>query len=232
MSERRIDERRMLILDFDGVLVDSEPVNFESWNLAFDEMLGIRLEDNHFALVGLGLEDIYRLWSRTRDGLELSLELKEQLLARKNEHYFTLGQDRLVPTPGSLELIQRAHADGWYVAIASRSRRKRLLKTLEVMRLPAIFDVVLGAEDVVDPATDHKVHARAPQMFGIDPANCVVVEDSGSGVRNACACGIGHVIGYTSSVSREKLLAAGAHSVVEHLDEVSLIDIREKWPQS
>jgi HAD superfamily hydrolase (TIGR01509 family) len=225
-------ERRMLILDFDGVLVDSEPVNFESWNRAFDELLGIRLHNDHFALVGLGLEEIYQLWSRTRDGLELTLELKEQLLARKNEWYFSLGQNRLLPMPGSLDLIQQAHSEGWYVAIASRSRRKRLLRTLEVMRLPAIFDVVLGAEDVVDPVTDHKIHARAPQMFGIDPANCVVIEDSGFGVRNAAACGIGHVIGYTSSMSREKLLAAGAHQVVDHLDEVSLTQIIEKRVQS
>jgi HAD superfamily hydrolase (TIGR01509 family) len=224
-------DRRMLILDFDGVLVDSEPVNFESWNRAFDELLGIRLHDDHFALVGLGLEEIYQLWARTRDDLKMTLELKEQLLTRKNEWYFSLGENRLVPMPGSLELIQRAHAEGWYVAIASRSRRKRLLKTLEIMRLPAIFDVVLGAEDVVDPATDHKVHARAPQMFGIDPARCVVIEDSGSGVRNACACGIGHVIGYTSSVDRENLYTAGAHSVVDHLDEVLLSKIVEKRPQ-
>ncbi len=215
-------ERHMLILDFDGVVVDSEPVNFECWNRAFDELLGIRLEDNPHALVGLGLEGIYQLWSCTRDGLELSADIKEQLLKRKNEWYFRLGRDRLLPIPGSVELVRRAHQAGWYVAIASRSRRDRLLRTLDVMGLPAVFDVILGAEDVVDPVSDHKIHARAAQMFGIDPAACIVIEDSASGVRDACASGIGYVIGLTSSLDRMVLLHAGAHQVVDHHDEVDL----------
>lgn len=215
-------ERRMLILDFDGVIVDSEPVNFECWNRAFDELLGIRLEDDPQALVGLGLEGIYRLWSCTRDGLELSEAQKEHLLKRKNEWYFTLGRGRLLPIAGSVELIRRAHDAGWYVAIASRSRRDRLLRTLDLMRLPAVFDVILGAEDVVDPVSDRKRHARAAQMFGIDPGGCMVLEDSASGVGDACASGIGHVVGLTSSLKRAVLLDAGAHQVIDHPDEVAL----------
>jgi beta-phosphoglucomutase-like phosphatase (HAD superfamily) len=124
--------------------------------------------------------------------------------------------------PGSLALIRRARALGWYVAIVSRARRLRLHGTLEIMQMPALFDLVLGCEDSVDPLTDRKDYARAARIFGAAPARCVVIEDSASGVADARAAGIGHVIGLTSSLDAQALCAAGAHEVVAHLDGVEL----------
>jgi beta-phosphoglucomutase-like phosphatase (HAD superfamily) len=59
-------------------------------------------------------------------------------------------------------------------------------------------------------------------MFGIDPAVCLVIEDSTQGIRDALACGIGTVVGMASSLTPDLLEAAGAHQVVSSLDELSL----------
>lgn len=210
--------KRMLILDFDGVLVDSEPVNFASWNETFDELLGIRIEDDHRQLVGLSLDDVFRLWRSPN----LDEAMKARLLARKTELFFSIGAGRLAPMPGSVELIRRAHAEGWYVALASRARRQRLFRTLDLMGMPALFDAVLGGEACIQPETDRKDHAKAARMFGIDPLACVVIEDSESGVRDARAAGIGRVIGLTTSLDVGALRAAGAHEVVDALSAVDL----------
>ncbi len=212
--------RQALILDFDGVVIDTEQLQFESWNAAFDELLGIRLTGNHRQLVGLNLDGIYSLWCQ--DSVVLSAEMKERLLACKTEWYFNLAAGRLTLMPGLVNLVHRARALGWYVMIASRGRRMRLLQTLEMVGQPLAFDLVMGSEDIVEPVTDCKNHARVAQPFGIDPACCLVIEDSASGVRDARACGIGHVIGLTSSLDRATLLAAGAHTIVEHLDQIQL----------
>jgi HAD superfamily hydrolase (TIGR01509 family) len=211
--------RRMLILDFDGVLVDTEPIHFESWNRAFEELVNLRVEGDYRQLVGLTLDEIFRHWGGSRD---LNAELKTQLLARKTELFFTLGAGHLKPMPGSIDLLRNAHARGWYTAVASRSKRLRLMRTFDLVGMPALFDVVLGTEDVVDPQTDRKNHARAGALFGIDPAACVVVEDSVSGVADAATCGIGRVIGFAHTLERDALLAAGAHEVVENLGEIVL----------
>jgi beta-phosphoglucomutase len=218
--------RRMLILDFDGVLVDTEPVHFAAWNSAFDELLDIRLEGDYTQLVGLTLDEIYQRWASVRPGTidSLTAELKRQLLDRKTEHFFTIGAGQLTAMPGSIDLIRQAQSQGWYVAVASRSKRLRLLRTLELIAMPALFDVVLGAEDVVDAVTDRKIHSRAADLFNIDPSVCVVVEDSASGVADAVACGIGHVIGFAHAIDRATLLASGAHQVVENLSEINLND--------
>jgi sugar-phosphatase len=124
--------------------------------------------------------------------------------------------------PGSVELMQRAYDSDWYIALASRARRIRLHRTLAVIHFPLQFDAILGTEDIVDPSTDRKNHARAGQLFGIDAAHCVVIEDSLSGIMDACAAGIGRVIGLTSSFDQAALLAAGAHEVVDQLDAVRI----------
>ncbi|HEX2907378.1 MAG TPA: HAD family phosphatase [Phototrophicaceae bacterium] len=219
-----MNNRRALILDFDGVLVDSEPIHFASWNQAFTEILGLRVVGGHTQLVGLALEEIYQLWLRANTGapIELTPELRTQLLARKTELFFAIGAERLTPMPGSLDLIHTAQAQGWYVAVVSRSLRLRLHRTLELMRMPALFDLVLGSEYAVDPQSGRKDHARAAAMFGIDPARCVAVEDSASGIADAVAAGIGGVIGLTTSLEVTVLQAAGAHEVVDSLAAIRL----------
>ena len=186
-------------------------------------MLDIRLKSDHSVLVGLSLDEIYRLWLQDRPEVVLTPLLKKQLLQRKTDLFFSIGAQRLKPMPGSLELIRSAQAQGWYVMVASRSLRARLHRTLAVMKFPALFDLVMGAEDVIDPATDRKCHNRAAHVFGIEPASCVVIEDSASGVADANACNIGRVIGLTSTLNEEHLHAAGAHEVVERLNDVQLI---------
>ena len=219
-----LESRRMLILDFDGVLVDTEPVHFESWNRAFDELLGFQIEGDFRQLVGLTLDEIYRLWADSPAGKHITIqpEMKAALLTRKTELYFVIGADRLSPMPGSIDLLRQAHAQGWYTAIASRGVRLRLHRTLDLIHMPALFDAVLGLEDLVDPGTDRKNHARAGKLFGIEPAACVVVEDSASGVADAAACGIGRVIGFAHTIDRDVLLGAGAHEIITHLADVKL----------
>ena len=214
-------ERRALILDFDGVLVDSEPIHYASWTQAFEQLFGHPLEGDAGSLVGLSLNQIYAHWAAS-NALELSDAEKDALLARKSELFYAIGAGQLKPIPGSVELIRRARVLGWYVAISSRSRRLRLHGTLDLMQMPALFDVVLGCEDVVDAETDRKDHARAARIFGIDPACCVVIEDSASGIADALAAGIGWVIGLTTSLDAASLSAAGAHEVVDCLDAVKL----------
>ncbi len=212
--------KSMLILDFDGVLVDSEPVNFASWDEAFFQVLGVRLDDPRKWRVGLSLSGIYELWSQ----VEASDEKKMELLALKRKLFFSMGAEGLKLMPGSVELIRKAHSLGWYVAVASRATRNRVHQTFEIVGMPAFFDLVLGGEDCIHPETDRKDHAKAARLFGIDPAVCVVIEDSASGVMDARAGGIGRVIGLTSSLDAETLRAAGAHEVVASLGAIKLED--------
>ncbi len=215
--------RRCLILDFDGVLVDTEPLHFESWQRAFEQLMGIRIDGNYHLLVGLSLEQIYQRWAGDSIHL-LTGDLRQQLLMLKTETFLALAAEQLQPMAGSIACLRRAQAAGWYTALVTRSLRMRLHRTLDIIHMPALFDLILGSEDAVDPLTDRKDHARAAHLFNIDPLACVVIEDSVSGVKDALASGIGTVIGLTSSLDAQTLAQAGAHQIVARLDEVALDD--------
>jgi beta-phosphoglucomutase len=218
------EPRHVLILDFDGVVVDTERVHFESWNAALQEVLGVQLEGDHRQIVGLTLEQLYHGW--TSVGLiapeALDSATRKLLLTRKTDMFFEIGASQLQPVQGVADLVRRAQTLGWYTAIASRGRRMRLLRTLELVQIPAVFELVLSADDIVDPTTDRKIHSRAAHMLSADPEECVVVEDSEAGVSDARDAGIGWVVGLTTSVARAELYAAGADQVVASLLEVTL----------
>ena len=218
------DPKRMLILDFDGVIVDTELVHFESWNAAFEESFGVMMSGDHRQIIGLSLDQFFdKLAQENVLSVEaLTDEQKRNLLERKTLFFYEIGAQRLEAMPGIDNLIEDARKLGWYVAVASRSRRLRLLRTLTLVGLATPFDLILATEDVVNEEVDRKEHARAAHVFGIDPAICIVIEDSPSGVDDAILSGIGHVIGLTTSFDRKALLAAGAHDVVDSLRDVVL----------
>lgn len=213
--------RRVLILDFDGVVVSTEEVHFESWREAYRQVLGVHLPGDYSQVVGLSLNDLFAMW-QPLVGTTVDAEMRQRLLAAKTELFFNIGEGRLKPIPGVAELVRGAQEQGWYAAIASRGRRLRLLKTLELARVPAVFELILALEDAVDPRTDRKVHARAAWTLGAEPAACVVVEDSISGIVDALDSGIGRVIGLTTTFDGDALRRAGAHEVVQRLQDVHL----------
>lgn len=215
------DGRRVLILDFDGVVVRTEEVHFESWREAYRQVLGVHLPGHYSQVVGLSLDELFDMWQPVV-GAPLDADMRGRLLETKTELFFRIGADRLQPVPGVADLVRDAQQQGWYTAIASRGRRLRLLKTLELARVPAVFELILALEDAVDPRTDRKVHARAAWALGAEPAACVVVEDSISGIIDALASGIGWVIGLTTTFDSAALQEAGAHEVVSRLQDVRL----------
>lgn len=216
--------RRVLILDFDGVVVSTEEVHFESWREAYRQLLGVHLPGGYSQVVGLSLDDLFAMW-QPLVGTTVDAEMRQRLLAAKTELFFSIGEGRLKPIPGVAELVRSAQEQGWYAAIASRGRRLRLLKTLELARVPAVFELILALEDAVDPRTDRKVHARAAWALGAEPADCVVIEDSASGILDALNSDIGRVIGLTTTFNDETLRQAGAHEVLHSLSDVQLSPI-------
>ncbi len=218
------DPRHVLIFDFDGVVVHTEKVHFESWNATFEEEYGVRLEGDYTQVVGLTLDELMQMWtaSGALPASVLQPEVQERLLARKTDHFFEIAETIMEPVAGVADLVHKAQNLGWYAAIASRGHRRRLLKTLEMSQIPAVFELVMTADHIVDPETDRKVHSLAAEALGAYAADCIVIEDSVGGIVDASNSAIGWIIGLTSSVDANELLAAGADETVDSLSEVEV----------
>jgi HAD superfamily hydrolase (TIGR01509 family) len=114
------------------------------------------------------------------------------------------------PMPGAVELLDRVQAP---VGVASNSPRAFVERTLEVAGLRDRFACVLSADDVAHPKPAPDVYVALARGLGADPAACVALEDSPTGVAAARAAGA-FVIGVPSL---DGIVLDGADLVAESL---------------
>jgi len=189
---------RTIIFDFDGILVDSEPLIMkliqemaarEGWALSEDEYFG-----DYLALDDRGV--IEHLW-RTH-GRPLSISHRNELLAWKANAYEKIIHDGLPAIPGAAEFVLDA-ANRFPLAIASGSLRAEIEHLLRKLGLREKFAVLATADDCERSKPDPEVYLKAlsrlqelPQLRepALEPIECLAIEDAPLGVVAAQAAGM------------------------------------------
>lgn len=177
---------RAVVFDLDGLLVDSEPVQIAAWE-AFLAELGHTLDDALLAeMFGLRLMDSARL-VRDRLGLPLTVE---EVMARRDAHFFAALPGRLHPMPGARELVAALQARGVPLALATSGHRRYVDLALESAAIPKVFDVEVTGEMVQRGKPDPETFLTAARLLDVAPERCLVLEDSPNGVRAAKNAGM------------------------------------------
>ena len=205
LSRRRVP-LRLVIFDCDGVIVDSEPVS----NRIIAEDLsaqGWAMETAEATRLFLGatLRDMQPV-IETRLGKPLPPEWRARLTAR----IVAALADEATPIPGAVETLRTLTAMGTPWRVASNSSHPEMVA--KFARL-GIGDLVAGR---VHSHTDVARGKPAPDLFlaaaaaeGVDPAACLVIEDSRPGVRAAVAAGM-DCLGFAPRSDGMVLRALGA----------------------
>ena len=145
-------------------------------------------------------------------GKSLSSEQLETLITRKASLFEPTLKARMSFFPGVKDLIQAAH-ERYTLAIASGARRQEIDIILRAGGLAPYFQIVIAAEDVSHSkphpeafitAYEGMQHARSASLT---PGECLVIEDSVSGIKGAKAAGM-WCLAVTNSYPREQLLHA------------------------
>ena len=189
---------RAIIFDFDGVLVDSEPLIMklvqevaarEGWVLSKEEYYRDYLALDDRAV----LEHLWRSHGRS-----LSLACRDELLAWKARAYAKMIQDGLPPMPGAVQFVLSA-AQHFPLAIASGSLRAEIEHLLQKLGLREKFMVLATADDCQSSKPDPEVYLRALTCVQELPAlhqprlkagECLAIEDAPLGVVAAQAAGM------------------------------------------
>jgi beta-phosphoglucomutase len=217
---------RAVIFDFDGVLVDSEPLHFRALRdcLAGE---GIRITEDEYLREYVAYDDRGSIRiALERHGRPATPEKVQAVAAVKAEAFERLMSE--VPFyPGARALV-RALAAEMPIAIASGARRAEIERILEAGGLREAFSAVVGADDVAQTkphpepyrtAFDRIAH-RAP---GLAPSEVLVFEDTLPGIAAARAAGM-KVIGVAQTYPAEKL--GLAHQVVPALEGLGVAEVR------
>lgn len=216
---------RAVVFDFDGVIVDSEPIHFR----LFKEVLGgegIRLTRVAYDALYLGMDD--------RECFTAVLEAHGQpaspgrvaaLIERKSARL--MGEiDRDVPLlPGAAACIRRL-AESLPLAICSGALRREIEAMLKKAGLFSAFLGIISAEDVThgkpNPQGYRAALALVNRVIGsqapaIEPSSVLVIEDSIAGIEAARAAGM-RCLAVTNSYAASTLRSAGADEVVSTLE--------------
>ncbi|HEU0090497.1 MAG TPA: HAD family hydrolase [Vicinamibacteria bacterium] len=175
-----------LILDFDGLILDTESPIFEEWRATFRARghdLGLDVWQH--ALGTFGTYDpcahLSKLTGEDFDHEALRQEVRARNMVRC---------EALPLLPGVAERVQEARASGLKTAVASSSTSAWVEGWLERHGIRSLFDTVCARDHVarVKPAPD--VFLLAATRLGVTPERCVVFEDSPNGIRAARAAGM------------------------------------------
>jgi beta-phosphoglucomutase len=208
-----------ILFDMDGVLADSEEFITEASIRMFAEA-GLTVQPEDFIpFVGAG-ENRYLggVAEKYRFDLDAAVGGIDAAKARTYEIYGQIIQGRLKEIPGASDFVRSCKERGLKIALATSADKTKMVYTLEEIGLsPETFDVCINGLDVERKKPFPDIYLKAAGLIGLEPAECLVVEDAVNGVQAAKAAGC-RCLGITSSFSEEEL--AGADWVAPRLSEV------------
>lgn len=181
--------RKAFIFDLDGVIVDTAKYHYLAWReLAIQLGFDFTMEQNE-RLKGV---------SRVRS-LEILLDIgkiqleedeKTTYLKEKNEQYlqYIAKMDHTEILPGIDDLLHYLKLNKVPFSLGSASKNARLI--LETLDLIDLFDAIVDGNDVSTAKPDPEVFLIAAQKLGVQPEDCIVIEDAQAGIEAANKAGM------------------------------------------
>ena len=198
-----------MIFDCDGVLVDSEWASATAWQAALARF-------NHQTDGGT-LEGFVGTTDRALAvafAAHIGAEPGDILKAAEEEMRSAAARG-LDPFPDAVALIDRLAVP---IGVASNSDRWRLEVVLSSAGVRHLFAVTVAGDEVANPKPAPDIYLRAAALLETDPADCVVIEDSPTGVRAARAAGMTVVVVRRGYFDDEVLIEAD--QIVDSLDDL------------
>ena len=189
-----------VLLDMDGVLVDSMGAHVTAW-LRVCEELGIEMtEDELYRREGETPEKSARDFIK-RSGVMLTKARVKHFLTRVREEFYSQPVPRLFS--GATELLDRLSGEGYALGLVTGSRRIWVDKIMS-SEMQRMFQVIISAEDVRHGKPNPEPYLAAMLRIGAKPQQSVVIENAPFGIQSAKAAGA-YVIAVKSYLSDQDL---------------------------
>jgi beta-phosphoglucomutase len=193
---------KAFIFDLDGVIVFTDQFHYKAWKRMADRMSIYFDEEINNRLRGVSrmdsLEIILKRYDKT-----LNTEEKEALAQEKNDVYCELLKT-MAPADVTAEVretLTELRNRGYKLAIGSSSKNAKFI--LEKVALTEYFDAISDGTNITRSKPDPEVFLKAAEFLGIQPEECIVVEDATAGIDAAKAGGM-KAVGIGDAYSYEK----------------------------
>ncbi|MFZ4683240.1 MAG: HAD family hydrolase [Terrimicrobiaceae bacterium] len=175
------------IFDCDGTIADTMPIHYRAWSQAMEDFGGTFPEDLFYQWGGMPTAVIVEEINK-KFGLALDVEAT---VHRKERHYLE-NVHQVQPVMPVLEIARGMHGVK-PLAIASGGHREMVEATLNAIDIIGMFDAIVCAEDYDRGKPFPDPFLLAAERIGVPPEDCLVFEDSPTGVDAAKAAGMHYV---------------------------------------
>ena len=178
---------RAFIFDMDGLLFDTENLYLRHAKETEQE-IGLSIPaDLHIEAIGRTFPDVKRIFL-DRLGSDFPMDyFMQRTKERVYEHVDRYG---ITIKPGATELLQALKVRGLMIILASSSAYWMIEKNLAAAQMNSYFDLIVSGEDVEHGKPAPDIFLLAAKRAGLQPDECVVLEDSNNGALAGCAAGM------------------------------------------
>jgi beta-phosphoglucomutase len=123
---------------------------------------------------------------------------------RKEKLYRQRFRPQLKEIPGLSAFLARVHAAGMPVALATSAGSDNVEFVLDGLGIARYFSALVSADEVVNGKPNPEIFLKAAGKLGVNPADCLVFEDSPSGLQAAYRAGM-HAVALTTTYTADRL---------------------------
>jgi HAD superfamily hydrolase (TIGR01509 family) len=202
-----------LIFDLDGLLIDSETIYRKiSYKMAAD--LGKTLHDGIWVKqMGRSPIESLRIF---KEELGITSHTAQELVDERNLLLLEGFGTDLQMMPGALEIIHAFHGK-MRMAIATGSPRMLMEIAISKLGLNGYFEYLLPSDDVAAGKPDPEIYSRTIEAMGLQPDECIVLEDSSNGALAGHRAGC-YVIAVPSDYTRNQDFSFANHVAEDLID--------------
>jgi HAD superfamily hydrolase (TIGR01509 family) len=206
---------KAVIFDMDGVILDSQGLALKAWARAVADLGYCLTEDLNLELVGRNVPDSNAILQRAL-GPAFPVEAARRAA---REFFAELTPATGVPLkPGVEQFLDFLESKGVRKAVATSTPRPACVRHLQHWKLLDRFSVVVCGDEVPSGKPAPDIFLQAARLLNVQPADCVVIEDSFAGIRAAHAAAMIPIM-VPDLKAPDDTIRGLAYRVVRNLDE-------------
>jgi HAD superfamily hydrolase (TIGR01509 family) len=178
---------KAVIFDMDGVLIDARDWHYESLNKALS-LFGTEITRYDHLVTFDGLPTKKKLEMLSLEG-GLPVKLHDFINDLKQEYTLEIVYTTCKPIFHHRYALSKLKNDGYFLAVCSNSVRKTIDLMMERSGLMPYLEFFLSNQDVVKGKPDPEIYTKAINRLGLQPNECLIVEDNQNGIKAALASG-------------------------------------------